>query len=784
MVTSCVEDALAELYAEVGGPASGTALACVGSLARRELGPRSDVDLVLLHDGRDPAGTDRLAGELWYPLWDSGVRLDHSVRTPAECAEVAGRELSAGVGLLDLRVVAGDTALVSGARTALLSAWRGNARRRLPELLSSLDERLARFGDAAYLLEPDLKEARGGSRDMAMLRALAATWLTDRPHSGVRDPYEQLLDVRDALHVTSGRALDRLLASEVDGVAARLGYPEPDALHRAVSLAARRIGHAVDLTVRSAKQAVPQRRVLSFARRERRPVYTEAEHGLIIHAGEVGLATLASASSPTTGVHAGALAASRGLVLSPVTAENLGLHAPPLPVPWPEDARDAFLQLLSSGPQLVPVWEALDLAGCIARWIPDWEPIRARPQHNPIHRHTVDRHSVQTAAEAQRHLTQVERPDLLLLACLFHDIGKLPGAGVDHAAVGAPIARRCVVAIGLDDEDADVVELLVRHHLTLASLATKRDHADPVTQQALVDAVQGRAEVLDLLRYLTESDARAAGPAAWSPWRASLIASLAEQVQGVLVAGDPGLDGARAEARRQADVARLVDVGLARSVALDGRPRVRVESRPGGLELLIAARDRLGLFSETAGLLAANGVQVRSAVLHTLDGVAVNTWRVDKQAAADLPDRAFLVQQLERLEQGDRGVLETVRRREARAHGSGSLSEPWTELVGGASESATVVEVRTTDRPGLLYALGHSVAEQRLSIRSAHASTLAGLAIDTFYLTEADGSRPDAARSHAAVQALARAAGRDASGIGSSGVRGSGGDPTDAATAG
>ena len=725
----------------------------MGSLARRELGPRSDVDLVLLHDGRDVAATDRLADGLWYPLWDSGVKLDHSVRTPAECAEVAGRELSAGVGLLDLRVVAGDAALVSGARTALLGAWRSGARKRLPELLSSLDERLSRYGDAAYLLEPDLKEARGGFRDMTMLRALAATWLTDRPHSGVHDPYERLLDVRDALHVSSGRALDRLLAGEVAAVAERLGHADRDDLHREVSLAARRIGHALDLTVRAARAAVPQRRVLSFTRRERRPVYTEADHGLIIHQGEVGLGRNADASSPVIGLQAGALAATRGLVLSPVTAENLGRHAPALATPWPPEARDALLEMLATGPQLLAVWEALDLAGCIARWIPAWASISARPQHNPIHRHTVDRHSVQTVAEAQRHLTQVDRPDLLLLACLFHDIGKIPGAGVDHAAVGAPLARAAVEAMGLEPADADLVELLVEHHLTLAQLATRRDHADPATQQALVQAVRGRAEVLDLLRYLTEADARAAGPAAWSPWRASLINSLAEQVEGLLVE-DPG-----PEAARQVDIARLVDLGLARSVALDGRPRIRVETRPGGLELLVAARDRLGLFSETAGLLAAHGVQVRSAVLHTVDGVAVNTWRVDKQVVTDLPDSAFLVKQLERLEQGDTGVLSPVRRREARAHGSGNLSEPWVELVEDASASAVVVEVRAGDRPGLLYALGDAVARERLSIRSAHASTLAGLAIDTFYLTEADGGRPSPARSRCAVAALAAAAG-------------------------
>ena len=732
----------------------------MGSLARRQLGPRSDVDLVLLHDGRDVVATDRLANRLWYPLWDSGVKLDHSVRTAAECAEVAARELSAGVGLLDLRVVAGDADLVSSARTALIGAWRGGARKRLPELLSSLDERLGRFGDAAYLLEPDLKEARGGFRDISMLRALAATWLTDRPHSGVHEPHERLLDVRDALHVTAGRALDRLVAAEVDAVAERLGYADRDDLHRAVSLAARRIGHAVDLTARAARAAAPQRRVLGFGRHERRPVYTEADHGLIIHGEEVALGRSAQVAAPATGLQAGALAAARGLVLSPVTAENLGQHAPALPSPWPAEAREALLQMLSGGPALVPVWEALDLAGCIPRWIPSWQAISARPQHNPLHRHTVDRHSVQTVAEAQRRLTQVERPDLLLLACLFHDIGKIPGAGAKHPAVGAPIAREAVEAIGLAPADADLVELLVEHHLTLASLATTRDHADPATQHALVEAVRGRADVLDLLRYLTESDARAAGPAAWSPWRAQLISSLAEQVEGLLV------EDVSAEAIRRVDIARLVDVGLARSVALDGRPRIRVESRPGGLELLVAATDRLGLFSETAGLLASHAVQVRSAVLHTVGGVAVNTWRVDKQHTADLPDPAFLVKQLERLEQGDSTVLASVRRREARAAGSGTVAEPWVELVENASDTATVVEVRARDRPGLLYALGHSVAEQRLSIRSAHVSTLAGLAIDTFYLTEADGSRPGHDRSQTALKALAAAAGPGRSPVG------------------
>jgi [protein-PII] uridylyltransferase len=404
--------------------------------------------------------------------------------------------------------------------------------------------------------------------------------------------------------------------------------------------------------------------------------------------------------------------------------------------------------MLSSGTNLIPVWEALDLAGCISRWIPSWEPIRARPQHNPIHRHTVDRHLVQTVAEVQRHLTRVERPDIVLLTCLFHDIGKLPGAGMHHAERGAPIAREAVAAIGLNHTDAELVELLVRHHLTLAALATKRDHADPATQDALVDAVQGRSDILNMLRYLTEADARAAGPAAWSPWRAQLINTLADQAEELL-----------ADESTRVDVTQLVDLGLARSVQLDGRPRIRVEPQPGGVQLVIATKDRLGLFSDTAGLLASHSVQVRSAVLHTLDGVAVNTWRVDKEAVSDLPDSAYLVNQLSRLEAGETGVLTSVQRREARAHGTGAVPNPYVELVHDASETAAVVEVRAGDRAGLLYALGRSLSDIQLSIRSAHISTLAGQAIDTFYVTEVDGSTPSLSRAQEAVAALTVAAG-------------------------
>ncbi|QDP96100.1 [protein-PII] uridylyltransferase [Microlunatus elymi] len=754
-MTAVVETALVELYERAGGPELGVALAAVGSLARRELGPYSDVDLVLLHDGADLGKINKLAERLWYPIWDSKIKLDHSVRTPAECADVAAKELTAGVGLLDLRVIAGDAGLTANARSRLLDGWRSGARKRLDELIASIVERNQTFGDAAYLLEPDLKEARGGFRDMIMLRALAATWLTDRPHQSVRDPYAFLLDVRDALHLSAGRNVDRLLATEAPDVAQRLGFNSTDALdptdglHRSVSLAARRIGHAIDLTVREARQVVPARRVIGFSRRGRRPNYERAPHGLVVHLGEVSLDRLTSPSEPLIGLRAGALAAQRGLVLSPVTAEHLGNLAPALPDPWPDEARESLLAMLSTGPALPPVWEALELNGCIGRWIPQWELIKAEPQYNPIHRHTVDRHSVQTAIEAHRHLTAVERPDILLLACLFHDIGKglkaRGVAGVDHAAGGAPVAREIVLSLGVAAEDAALIELLVREHLTLATLATRRDHADPATVDALIAAVDGKASTLKLLRALTESDARAAGPQAWSPWRAQLINALGDRVL-------LQLEGEEVPA----DVGSEFGIGLARSVLLDGRPRIEMQQRPGGVELIIACADRVGLFSDTAGLLAAHQVTVRSAVVGTIGGVAVNTWRTDANLVADLPDRAYLAGELLRLADHDQRVLSPVRRREARAHRQDQ--PPYVQLFDSASRTAAVIEVRVTDRAGLLYALGAALAEAGLSIRSAHITTLAGQAIDTFYVTEPDDTRPSQDRCRRAVRILTEAA--------------------------
>ncbi len=533
---------LTEHFSAVTDGVGGLSLAAVGSVGRAEAGPHSDLDLVLLHDGTSSgkAAAASVAKRLWYPIWDAGLQLDHSTRSLTECRQVASKDLAAAAGLLDLRHVVGDESLAQQARSAILADWRSAARKRLPELLSASRARAERFGELAYLLEPNIKESRGGLRDYVSLTALAATWLTDRPHGAVDDAAQHLFDVRDAIHTVSGRAVHIVGRHVAQDVADALHMADTDELLASIAEAGRAIAFAVGSTERGARRSLEKSGVGSRAflarRRGTAPRHVHVAQGLIDVDGELALAPgYVAEDDALLPLRAAAAAASTGLTFTPSLLESF-MRCPDLDSPWQPEALEKFLELLRNSHHLVSVWEALDVAGQIVRWLPQWEPVRNRPQRNAFHLYTVDRHQIEAVVLAGKWRRQLADPDLLLLTALLHDIGKQAGMS-DHSVSGAALIPGIAEHMGLPQATGSDIQVLVREHLTLADFATTRDAADPAVAAELIERLGGRADLFEVLRALTEADAKAASPKAWTAWREKLIDTLTERVRATLARG-------------------------------------------------------------------------------------------------------------------------------------------------------------------------------------------------------------------------------------------------------
>jgi len=730
------------------GAEPGVALVAVGGYGRRELLPGSDLDVLLLHNPRP--GIAALADRIWYPIWDSGTRLDHAVRRPADAREVARSDLRVALGLLHARHVAGDPELTGELRSGALADWRAAAGTRLAELRVLHEERTARSGELAFLLEPDLKEARGGLRDAEAIYAVAAAWIAPGPGPRARAAQEAILDARHALHEVTGRASDRLVLQEQDEVARVLGLADADALLCHLAGAGRTIAYALDQSLRAAQRSrsgaswpgasrggAPRsgasgggpfrggngasghlRGGRGRAGLPRRPL----ADGLVEQDGEVVLARPADpAADPVLVLRAAAAAAEAGLALAPRTLARLQ-QCPPLPVPWPPGARDALVTLLGTGQAAIGVWEALDQEGMLPGLIPDWERVRNRPQRNPLHTYTVDRHLVETAARAAALTRDVARPDLLLIAALLHDIGKgWPG---DHRVTGEVVTRDTARRMGLADEDTELVAGAVRHHLLLPHMATRRDLDDPETA-AQAAAMVGSRRLLELLHALAIADGQATGPAAWNDWKAGLVAGLVRRVAAVLGGSPP--PGPLP--------LRPGQVALAEA----GQPAAMV----AGSEVTVVAPDRPGLLWQAAGVLASHRLAVRSANATSHGAMAVTSFTV-AHPYGEPPDATLVTADLRRALAGDLDVPERLNRQGLLGTGAERAHRPWlappkVTLVDDASRTATVVEVRAHDAPGLLWRIGRALGECGLDVRAARVETLGAEAVDVFYVAGGDG---------------------------------------------
>ena len=714
------------------------ALVAVGGFGRRELAPFSDLDVVLVHDDHVDVGD--VAATLWYPLWDAGAAVDHSVRALSQVTAAAKQDLRVALGLLDARHLAGDPSLTLRLRTALLARWRRDARQRLPELKEIVARRGQRTGELAHASVPDLKESTGGLRDATVLNALVATWLVDVPHTDLERCRLQLLDVRDVLHEAAGRSTDRVPPELWTDLAAGLSLPDAGAVQRHVRELGRRMTHLSRLTWRrvDAVLAAPTRAGL-----RRGPALQPLGHGLATAAGEVVLDRGAEPHrDPLLLLRAAAEAAERDLVLAPATAARLARDCPPLAEPWSSHARNLLVRLLAAGPGLLGVWETLDETGALPRLLPEWERVRLLPHASEVHRFTVDRHLVETCIEAAAMIRRVRRPDTLMVAALMHDIGK--GGLRDHSVAGEPIAAAAARRMGFTDVEVGHVRRLVRHHLLLSEAATTRDIEDPATVRHVAEQVRD-VDTLDLLAVLTEADARATAAKAWTSWRAELVQRLVGAVRGALREESARTTGGRASRSLEPQEEVPVD----ERVRLDpGRVDLRVAPSVEGSRVTVVSGDRVGLLAAAAATFAVQRISIREARAWTQGSYAVSVWEVDEVA----PDPALLRQRLE-------AILEGRLDPAARIRGGARALDPSVAVRHDASWQAPVLEVRVDDRPGVVHLVCAALAGLDVTVRSAHVATLGPQAVDVFYLQETGAGALGDERAAAAAHAVRRALG-------------------------
>ncbi|AJE67746.1 [protein-PII] uridylyltransferase [Corynebacterium glutamicum] len=496
------QDALA-LLGSLALPA-GTTLAATGSLARSELTPYSDLDLILIHSpGQTPEGVE----DLWYPIWDAKKRLDYSVRTPAECVEMISADSTAALAMLDIRFIAGDEDLFATTRRKILDKWRQELNKNFDAVVQTAIARWRRSGPVVAMTRPDLKHGRGGLRDFELINALALGHLCDVPK--LDSQHRLLVDVRTLLHVHARRSRDVLDPEFAVDIALDLGFVDRYHLGREIADAARAIDDALTAALATARGLLPRRGGFAFRNTVRRPLDVD----VVDANGTIALSKKPDLTDPALPLRVAAAAAKTGLPVSDSTWARLA-ECPELPEPWPPAASADFFRILSSPENTRRVVKQMDRHHLWERYVPEWDRIRGLMPREPSHVSTIDEHSLNTVAGCALETVTVARPDLLVLGALYHDIGK--GTDRPHEQVGAEMVAKAASRMGLNLRDRASVQTLVAEHTTLAKIASRLDPRSEEAVEKLLDAVHYDLVTLNLLEVLTEADAEATGPGVWS----------------------------------------------------------------------------------------------------------------------------------------------------------------------------------------------------------------------------------------------------------------------------
>ncbi|MGZ9098432.1 MAG: [protein-PII] uridylyltransferase [Brevundimonas sp.] len=754
-------------------------LIAVGGYGRGVLAPFSDLDLLFLRPWKSIPRSEQVIEFMLYVLWDLGVKVGQSARSVDECLALAKSDMTVRTALLEARPLAGDTPLAADfiARFRALVV-KADPRPFIAAKLAERDVRHQKSGAVRYRVEPNVKDGKGGLRDLNTLfwiaRSLAPDsplgarvmddLLTARERRTFEESFDFLWRTRAHLHLIAGRAEEKLTFDLQPEMARRMGWrgrgdePAVERFMRRYFLVARDVG-ALTRALSAKLEARQQKPTLSLSRLmpgQKRKLGVE---GFIKEAGRLSV----------TGPGVFAAAPEKLLILFRCADEHdLDLHpdafsavSRSLSLVTPSLRRDpeatrAFLDILAHGQRPYRVLTLMNETGLLGRFLPEWGRIVGQTQFNMYHAYTVDEHTLQaigiindiwrgklkgehpTATEIVHRIDDFEA---LMLAMLLHDVGK--GGDRGQLEDGAIAARRACDRLGLDPRRTEFVVWLVRNHLALSDYAQKRDVSDPQTVRAFT-ALVGDPERLRTLLILTVADIRAVGPGVWNGWKGGLIRDLYQRTEGVfrgedVTHADPLDDYPDLVARARLKGAAAEAVALRHGEA-DERAATRVA---------VAARDRPGLFVDLAGALAAAGADVVGARVATAgDGTALDVFELQDGGGAPYgqAEPRRLSRLIATLEAAARGGARITPAPPARPNPRRAAFDVRPTAIIDLEENAAaaVVEVSGADRPGLLADLARVFADNALSIRSAHIAGFGERAVDSFYVTDPQGRKPHA----------------------------------------
>lgn len=751
------------------------ALMAVGGYGRGVLAPYSDLDLLFLRQTKPTKRVEDITAFMLYGLWDMGFKVGHASRTVQECLKLAREDMTIRTSLLEARFLQGDEELAD----QMMAKFRrqvANAHPRtfIAAKLAERDLRHQKTGAVRYRVEPNIKDGKGGLRDLNALfwiaRALApesplgarvmGDLLTPRERRLFEEAFDFLWRVRIHLHLLTGRSSETLTFDLQPEVAQRMGWkgrgdePAVERFMRRYFIVARDVG-ALTRALSAKLEANHQKSTLGLSRlfpvRHKKldvPGFVEVGGRLSVTGAEV------FAEHPARLLMLFRTADNRNLDLHPdaLTAVNRSLSLVTPSLRRDPEATRAFLDVLAGGQRPYRTLSLMNETGLLGRFLPEWGRIVGQTQFNMYHAYTVDEHTLQAIGiinDIWRGKLKAEHPmasdivhrigdfEVLMLAMLLHDVGK--GGDRGQLEDGAIAARRACDRLGLDRRRTELVVWLVRHHLALSDFAQKRDVSDPHTTRAFADLV-GDLERLRTLLVLTVADIRAVGPGVWNSWKGQLMRELFQQTEAVFRGDSP-----TGEAWNPVDLFPEL-VARARTHGAAADALTHWDRDHGETRLVVAATDRPGLFADIAAALALAGADVAGARAFTTDDrLAVDVF--DLRDGTGAPFGQAEPRSLTRLIQTvETAVRDSVRSRPALTQPVGRRAvfdvRPTVVIMLDEHDAAAVIEVSAADRPGLLADVAAGLAEEGLSIRSAHVAAFGERVVDSFYVVDGKGRKP------------------------------------------